>query len=202
MSRSRTRGWRAISTCWAAALPAIPYLFPGTNNMWVNVGKSQFHLPTGDPLVLRGHIGIVTPRPRGAAEPAARGQEAAQGHQVQVQGAQRLRRGDLPVGQQVPHLRAGRGALRQDQSRHPLCRVHRAGRHRQGHRPVLSGDPRRPHQGQSQWRRQGGAHHGRPQAGADLPRDRQEAARNSTATTCRSMSRISAGRTRNCASST
>ena len=38
-----------------------PYLFPGTNNMWVNIGKSQFHLPTGDALVLRGHIGIVTP---------------------------------------------------------------------------------------------------------------------------------------------
>ena len=38
-----------------------PYLFPGTNNMWVNIGKSQFHLPTGDALVFRGHIGIVTP---------------------------------------------------------------------------------------------------------------------------------------------
>ena len=38
-----------------------PYLFPGTNNMWVNIGKSQFHLPTGDALVLRGTIGIVTP---------------------------------------------------------------------------------------------------------------------------------------------
>jgi len=38
-----------------------PYLFPGTNNMWVNIGKSQFHLPTGDALVLRGHVGIVTP---------------------------------------------------------------------------------------------------------------------------------------------
>jgi len=38
-----------------------PYLFPGTNNMWVNVGRSQFHLPTGDALVLRGHIGIVSP---------------------------------------------------------------------------------------------------------------------------------------------
>jgi hypothetical protein len=38
-----------------------PYLFPGNNNMWVNVGKSQFHLPTGDPLVLRGHVGVVTP---------------------------------------------------------------------------------------------------------------------------------------------
>src|ERR1700676_1110438 len=38
-----------------------PYLFPGTNNMWVNIGKSQFHLPSGDPLVLRGHVGVVTP---------------------------------------------------------------------------------------------------------------------------------------------
>jgi len=38
-----------------------PYLFPGTNNMWVNVGKSQFHLPSGDALVFRGHIGIVSP---------------------------------------------------------------------------------------------------------------------------------------------
>ena len=38
-----------------------PYLFPGTNNMWVNVGKSQFHLPSGPPLVFRGHIGVVTP---------------------------------------------------------------------------------------------------------------------------------------------
>ena len=38
-----------------------PYLFPGTNNMWVNVGKNQFHLPTGEPLVFRGHIGVVSP---------------------------------------------------------------------------------------------------------------------------------------------
>src|SRR5437870_13036128 len=38
-----------------------PYLFPGTNNMWVNIGKNQIHMPTGDPLVLRGLIGVVTP---------------------------------------------------------------------------------------------------------------------------------------------
>ena len=24
-----------------------PYLFPGTNNMWVNIGKNQIHMPTG-----------------------------------------------------------------------------------------------------------------------------------------------------------
>ena len=33
----------------------------GLANMWINVGKSQFHLPTGDPWVLRGAIGLVTP---------------------------------------------------------------------------------------------------------------------------------------------
>ena len=38
-----------------------PYMMPGTNNMWVNVGKSQFHLPKGDPNVLRGHVGLVVP---------------------------------------------------------------------------------------------------------------------------------------------
>src|SRR5204862_3081230 len=31
------------------------------NNRWVNIGKTQFHLPAGDPLVVRGAIGIVTP---------------------------------------------------------------------------------------------------------------------------------------------
>ena len=38
-----------------------PYLFPGTNNMWVNIGKSQIHMPSGDALVFRGHIGVVAP---------------------------------------------------------------------------------------------------------------------------------------------
>jgi hypothetical protein len=36
-----------------------PYLNVADNNMWVNVGRSQFHLPTGNPQVLRGHTGIV-----------------------------------------------------------------------------------------------------------------------------------------------
>jgi hypothetical protein len=28
-------------------------------NMWINVGRSQFHLPTGKPQVVRGHTGLV-----------------------------------------------------------------------------------------------------------------------------------------------
>jgi hypothetical protein len=36
-----------------------PYLMVSTTNMWINVGQSQFHLPSGAPQVLRGHTGIV-----------------------------------------------------------------------------------------------------------------------------------------------
>ena len=36
-----------------------PYLMVMDDNMWMNVGRSQFHLPTGKPQVLRGKTGIV-----------------------------------------------------------------------------------------------------------------------------------------------
>lgn len=38
-----------------------PYLMPGLENMWINIGQQQFHLPTGRPQVLRGHVGLVIP---------------------------------------------------------------------------------------------------------------------------------------------
>lgn len=38
-----------------------PYMNVGLNNMWINVGEQQFHLPTRDPQVIPGHIGIVVP---------------------------------------------------------------------------------------------------------------------------------------------
>src|ERR1700751_236610 len=37
------------------------FLMTGTMNMWINIGRSQFHLPGGEPQVLRGHVGIVIP---------------------------------------------------------------------------------------------------------------------------------------------
>ncbi len=36
-----------------------PYLMVSDTNMWINVGRSQFHLPSGNPQVVRGHTGIV-----------------------------------------------------------------------------------------------------------------------------------------------
>src|SRR5262249_41363350 len=38
-----------------------PYLMVSDSNMWVNVGKSQFHLPTGVAQVLRGHTALIIP---------------------------------------------------------------------------------------------------------------------------------------------
>jgi hypothetical protein len=38
-----------------------PYLMTELDNMWVNVGRSQFHMPTKAPQVLRGHTALVLP---------------------------------------------------------------------------------------------------------------------------------------------
>ena len=38
-----------------------PYMDFGPFNVWINVGNQQFHLPTGEPQVLRGTVGVVVP---------------------------------------------------------------------------------------------------------------------------------------------
>lgn len=45
----------------ALGLTRDPYMMTSTDNMWVNVGRSQFHLPTGKPQKLRGRVGLVIP---------------------------------------------------------------------------------------------------------------------------------------------
>ena len=76
-----------------------PYLMVSDTNMWVNVGRSQFHLPSGKRA---GAARPYRPRhrgPRGAARAAGVGREEARRHRVRIQRAQRLCRGDLPLGQ-------------------------------------------------------------------------------------------------------
>jgi hypothetical protein len=39
-----------------------PYMWVGLENMWINVGEQQFHLPTGGRAhLIPGHIGLVVP---------------------------------------------------------------------------------------------------------------------------------------------
>jgi hypothetical protein len=45
----------------ALGLTRDPYLMTGVTNMWINAGRSQFHLPTGGAQVLRGVTGLVIP---------------------------------------------------------------------------------------------------------------------------------------------
>ena len=53
-----------------------PYLMVSDTNMWINVGRSQFHLPSGKAQVLRGHTGTGDPgRDALLARLAARRQE-------------------------------------------------------------------------------------------------------------------------------
>lgn len=45
-----------------------PFMMVGLENMWVNVGRSQFQLPTRGKQVLRGRIGVVIPDLESAAK--------------------------------------------------------------------------------------------------------------------------------------
>jgi len=46
----------------ALGLTRDPYIMTGTDNMWVNIGRHQFHLPTADQgQCFRGTAGIVVP---------------------------------------------------------------------------------------------------------------------------------------------
>ncbi len=38
-----------------------PYMLVSLENMWINVGEQQFHLPTRGAQVIPGHIGVVVP---------------------------------------------------------------------------------------------------------------------------------------------
>jgi hypothetical protein len=38
-----------------------PYLVVGVDNMWVNIGRSQIHMPTGEAQRVRGTIGLIVP---------------------------------------------------------------------------------------------------------------------------------------------
>ena len=59
--RCRTSGSRSCSTRSGLGLTRDPYLMVSDTNMWINVGRSQFHLPTGKAQVVRGHTGLVIP---------------------------------------------------------------------------------------------------------------------------------------------
>lgn len=45
----------------ALGLTRDPYMMTGVDNMWANIGLSQFHLPSRGTHILRGYTGLVMP---------------------------------------------------------------------------------------------------------------------------------------------
>ena len=75
-----------------------PYLMVGLDNMWVNLGDQQFHLPTNNSQQLRGHVGLVVPSLGPAKGAAIGGGGAAGGNSICLGGQALLRRGHGPLG--------------------------------------------------------------------------------------------------------
>ena len=131
---------------------------------------------------------------RGAVGAACGRAQEARRHALRFRRAQRLRGGDLSLGQSHPLLRARRrraSAASRSVSRmsSSTCRWNR-----QGDRQFLSHHHRHACRG-GERRRHGRARHRRQGSVSAVPRDRPAAAGLSTSTTCRSMSWIFPDRT-------
>src|SRR5439155_27320977 len=61
-----------------------PYLMTSTDNMWINLGRSQFHLPTGEAQVLRGRVAIVLPDRDALLKRRARVRQPPDGTKLEV----------------------------------------------------------------------------------------------------------------------
>ena len=123
----------------ALGLTRDPYLMVGLENMWINVGKSQFHLPTAAAQVLRGVTGLVIPDFDELPARLAHAAEKLKGTKYAYTVDGRPRRRDLPVGQPdapAPALAevAAHGAG------HALHRVPGAHGNGRRHRALLHGD--------------------------------------------------------------
>jgi hypothetical protein len=72
-----------------------PYIDFGMRNMWINLGRQQFHLPVGKPQVLRGCTGVVVP----SLDAPGEGRGDHRGNTARLATREWPPAGDLPLGQ-------------------------------------------------------------------------------------------------------
>src|SRR5215510_3101255 len=75
-----------------------PYLMTSVDNMWVNVGHSQFHLITAKPQHLRGRVGLVIPGRAALLERLARMKKPLEGTRFAYKEHDDYVEFDVPVG--------------------------------------------------------------------------------------------------------
>src|ERR1700747_846008 len=64
-----------------------PYMMPGTNNMWVNVGKSQFQLPKGGAEPAARPCRARGAEPGGSVRTPRHGEAPPRGQQIRLPAA-------------------------------------------------------------------------------------------------------------------
>ena len=116
-----------------------PYMMTGPANMWVNVGRSQFHLPTGKAQVLRGHAGVVLPNREAVVRRLERLRKPLEGTQFGFRELDGYIEATCPWGNRIrcfqPNERFGRIS-----AGHSLCGVRCARRQLEWNRTVLQPD--------------------------------------------------------------
>ena len=118
-----------------------PYLMAGLDNMWVNVGRGQFHLPTGGPEVVRGTTALVMPDLDALLKRLRGAKKYLEGTKFSFREAGDTVEATCPWGNRIRVHAPGPVPFRRHARRHAVCRVRYSRRHRpRRHRQILHGN--------------------------------------------------------------
>ncbi|WGR96284.1 hypothetical protein MTX20_23190 [Bradyrhizobium sp. ISRA435] len=152
-----------------------PYLMVSDSNMWVNVGRSQFHLPSGKPQVLRGHIALVIAGRQALLDRLASVAPKLEGTAFTYREHNDHVEATCPWGNRLRCYEPDAGRFGRIRLGMPCVEFRRAARQRGGDQPVLSGDHGHPGERRER-RRNGCAREGRQGSVSAIPRERTGAA--------------------------
>ena len=120
-----------------------PFLNTGARAMWVNVGTAQFHLPMGQPDILRGVTGLVVPDRAALLDRLTQLRKPLEGTRFDFRESNDCVETVCPWGNRINVHAPDAEPLRPHRAGNALYRVRRAAGHRGAHRPFLSRGHRR-----------------------------------------------------------
>ena len=150
-----------------------PFLNTGARLMWVNVGMSQFHLPMGQPDVLRGVTGLVVPDRAALLDRLTQVRKPLEGTKFEFRESNDCVETVCPWGNRINLHTPDAEPLRPHRARHALYRVRRPPRHGGAHRALLSRGDGGARDRARERRRPQGARAGGRKAVLVFPRDRR-----------------------------
>jgi hypothetical protein len=151
-----------------------PYLMTSTNNMWINIGRSQIHMPTGKPQVLRGHVGVVMPNREALLERLAKVKPHLKGTEFKFKEHNAYVEAVSPWGNRMRVFEPDEERFGKVLLGVPYVEFTVPGGDGEGHRPLLPRHPEDARADRGERRRARRPRHRRHRPGARFPRDRRE----------------------------